>query len=228
MASQIGQRLAFQNASNAVKRAGQSPANAVLSQSFLRLETGLVAGNTQYKFDILVNENTQTTNYNTQLKLNLQDSFIVSQIGFFLASPGASATNTDFRLLTYPNKSVFTTAGSATACNSIYNGYMSLTINQRTIIPNWDLYKHLDVPQTQQAGTFNGVLAGSAQYPEDQNNAGDMGFFPCEPNIVLVGSKKNDLTVTLPSGIPAGAVQANSRLVCIFRGILAQNTTSVN
>lgn len=227
MASQIGQRLAFQNASNAVKRAGQSPANAVLSQSYLRFETGLVAGNTQYKFDVLVNENTQTTNFNTQLKLNLQDSFIVSQIGFFLATPSTS-TATNFRLLTYPNKTAFSTAGSAVACNSIYNGYMSLTINQRTIIPNWDLYKHLDVPQTQQNGTFNGPVAGSAVFPDDQNNAGDFGFYPCEPNIVLVGSKKNDLTVTIPSGIPAGAVQADSRLVCIFRGILAQNTTSVN
>jgi hypothetical protein len=58
------------------------------------------------------------------------------------------------------------------------------------------------------------------------NNANDMGFFPCEPNIVLVGSKKNDLTVTIPSGL--SVITANSRLVCIFRGILAQNTTSVN
>ncbi len=228
MASQIGQRLAFQNASNAVKRAGQSPANAVLSQSYLRLETGLVAGNTQYKFDILVNENTQTTNFNTQLKLNLQDSFIVSQIGFFLATP-SSNTATNYRLLTYPNKTAFNTAGSAAACNSIYNGYMSLTINQRTIIPNWDLYKHLDVPTTQQnmiTGSF--IASPLGTLADDENNASDFGFFPCEPNIVLVGSKKNDLTVTLPSGIPAGAVHPDSRLVCIFRGILAQNTTSVN
>jgi hypothetical protein len=226
MASQIGQRLAFQNASNAVKRAGQSPANAVLSQSYLRLETGLVAGNTQYKFDILVNENTQTTNYNTQLKLNLQDSFIVSQIGFFLATP-ASATDATYRLLTYPNKTAFGATNSGYA-NTLYNGYMSLTINQRTIIPNWDLYKHLDVPTTQQnmvTATF-ATTAGAGLLAEDQNNADDFGFFPCEPNIVLVGSKKNDLTVTLPAGLTA--VTANSRLVCIFRGILAQNTTSVN
>jgi hypothetical protein len=224
MASQIGQRLAFQNASNAVKRAGQSPANAVLSQSYLRLETGLVAGNTQYKFDILVNENTQTTNYNTQLKLNLQDSFIVSQIGFFLAAP-SSTTDASYRLLTYPNKTAF---GTPTALNTLYNGFMSLTINQRTIIPNWDLYKHLDVPQTQQnmvTATF-ATTAGAGLLADDMNNAGDFGFFPCEPNIVLVGSKKNDLTVTLPAGL--SAVTANSRLVCIFRGILAQNTTSVN
>jgi hypothetical protein len=225
MASQIGQRLAFQNAANAVKRAGQNPASAVLSQSYLRLETGLVAGNTQYKFDVLVNENTQTTNFNTQLKLNLQDSFIVSQIGFFLAAP-SSSTDASYRLLTYPNKTAF---GTPTALNTIYNGFMSLTINQRTIIPNWDLYKHLDVPTTQQnmvTGTFAST-AGAGLLADDQNNAGDFGFFPCEPNIVLVGSKKNDLTVTLP-GTGLSAVTANSRLVCIFRGILAQNTTSVN
>ena len=70
------------------------------------------------------------------------------------------------------------------------------------------------------APTGGGVLA------EDENNAGDFGFFPCEPNIVLVGSKKNDLTITLPSGL--ASVTTNSRLVCIFRGILAQNSTSVN
>jgi len=228
MASQIGQRLAFQNAANAVKRAGQNPANAVLSQSYLRLETGLVAGNTQYKFDVLVNENTQTTNFNTQLKLNLQDSFIVSQIGFFLASPSTN-TATNFRLLTYPNKTVFSGANEATSLNSIYNGFMSLTINQRTIIPNWDLYKHLDVPQTQQNMVTAGITtapAGGGVFTDDQNNAGDFGFFPCEPNIVLVGSKKNDLTVTIPSGLTA--VKTDSRLVCIFRGILAQNSTSVN
>jgi hypothetical protein len=226
MASQIGQRLAFQNAANAVKRAGQNPANAVLSQSYLRLETALVQGNTQYKFDVLVNENTQTTNFNTQLKLNLQDSFIVSQIGFFLAAP-SSTTDASFRLLTYPNKTAF---GTPSALNTIYNGFMSLTINQRTIIPNWDLYKHLDVPQTQQnqiQGTYSGAVTSPGVLPDDMNNAGDFGFFPCEPNIVLVGSKKNDLTVTLP-GTGLSAVTANSRLVCIFRGILAQNSTSVN
>lgn len=226
MASQLGQRLAFQNASNAVKRAGQSPANAVLSQSYLRLETGLVAGNTQYKFDILVNENTQTTNYNTQLKLNLQDSFIVSQIGFFLATP-SSSTDASYRLMTYPNKTALSTANSATSANTLYNGYMSLTINQRTIIPNWDLYKHLDVPSTQQnmiTGSF--VASPLGTLADDENNAGDYGFFPCEPNIVLVGSKKNELSVTLPAGL--AAIHPNSRLVCIFRGILAQNTTSVN
>jgi hypothetical protein len=225
MASQIGQRLAFQNAANAVKRAGMNPANAVLSQSYLRLETGLVTGNTQYKFDVLVNENTQTTNFNTQLKLNLQDSFIVSQIGFFLAAP-SSATDASYRLLTYPNKTAF---GTPAALNTIYNGFMSLTINQRTIIPNWDLYKHLDVPQTQQnmvTATF-ATTAGAGLLADDMNDAGEFGFFPCEPNIVLVGSKKNDLTITLP-GTGLSAVTANSRLVCIFRGILAQNTTSVN
>jgi hypothetical protein len=226
MASQLGQRLAFQNASNAVKRAGQSPANAVLSQSFLRLETGLVAGNTQYKFDVLVNENTQTTNFNTQLKLNLQDSFIVSQIGIFVASP-ASATDASYRLLTYPNKTVF--GANATALNTIYNGYMQLTINQRTIVPNWDLYKHLDVPTTQQ-NTVTGGYAAAAISPavlaDDQNNGDDFGFYPCEPNLVLVGSKKNELTITLPAGL--ATVNANSRLVVVFRGILAQNTTSVN
>ena len=86
MPSQIGQRLAFTNAANAVKRAGLNPGGAVLSQSYLRLEVAAAAATTSYKFDVLTNENATTpTTGNTTQKLNLQDAFVCNQIGFFLA-----------------------------------------------------------------------------------------------------------------------------------------------
>jgi hypothetical protein len=52
------------------------------------------------------------------------------------------------------------------------------------------------------------------------------GFYPAEPNIVLVGSKKNILQLVMPNAL--ATVTANSRVVCIVRGILAQNVTPVN
>lgn len=241
MPSQIGSRMAFQNAANAVKRAGLNPANAVLSQSYLRCEVILSASTTSYKFDVLVNESTNGT-INTQQKLNLQDAFVVNQIGFYLACP-SSSTDTTFRLLTYPSINVTTGfVGTGTAFSNttaaqayaIYNGAMQLNVNQRTVLTAWDLQRHLFIPQVQ-LGAGNVTTAafsaptGSATVGhiyDDHFNAADFGMYPVEPNVVLAGNKKNDLTVSMP--IAPSSVPASSRLVFIARGILAQNVTPIN
>lgn len=219
MASTLGSRLSFENAQKSIAKAGKSTAGAVLSQSYLRLETPLAVGQTQYRFDVLVNENsTGSSSYPTVQKLNLQDSFYVSEMGFFLYNPGATATATTTGLLTYPNS---TTAGFGTTnapyYYNVYNGYMSLTINQRVIMPSWNLNRHLVINQTQQVVATN--IA-------DQINGSSDAYFPVEPNLVLSGDKKIDLTVTIPNGMTA--VTTNSRMVIIFLGVLGQNVTSVN
>ena len=217
MKSQLGQRLVYQNAKNAMVRAGINPEKAILTQSYLRFEVPLTTTQTQYTFDTLVNEN-NNPNYTTQQKLNLQDAFVTSDIGFFLAAPSDSTlTNNTFQLMTYPNKVIMSTAGAATAAYGIYNGTMQLTVNQRVFIPNWDLYRHYSVPQTQDSAATDVI---------DQQEGSASGFYPAEPNIVLIGSKKNILSVNLTAAL--GTIQPNSRLVCIFRGILAQNVTPVN
>jgi len=241
MPSQIGSRMAFQNAANAVKRAGLNPGNAVLSQSYLRLEVPLAASATSYKFDVLVNESVNGT-INTQQKLNLQDAFVANQIGFYLGVPSGSS-DTTFRLLTYPAINVTsgfvgtgTTFSNTTAAQAyaIYSGYMQLTVNQRTVITAWDLARHLYIPQTQ-LGAGNVTTAafaaptGSAtagHIYDDHFNAADHGLFPTEPNVVIAGNKKNDLTVTMPAG--PSSIPSNARLICIIRGILAQNVTPIN
>lgn len=220
--SQVGQRLVFQNAKNLIENAGLNPGKAVLSQSYLRLEVNLVAGQTAYTFDTLVNENTNPQ-FVTQQKLNLQDAFIVSNMGVFLGVPATAAvTETAFQLCTYPNQVIFTGTNDVAALG-VYAGWMTLTVNQRTIVTNWDLQKHYCVNQTQQ------LVARAAATPFlnlDQNCGLKDGFAPVEPNLVLIGSKKNIVQIILPQGLTA--VEANSRLIIIYRGILAQNCTSVN
>jgi hypothetical protein len=222
MPNQIGQRLVFQNSKNAIKRAGLNPASAVLSQSYLRFEAPLSTTQATYTFDTLVNENTNP-NYVTQNKLNLQDAFVISSIGFFLAVPASSATTESaFPLYTYPNQVAFA-ASTDTDAYSIYNGQMQLTVNQRTIITGWDITRHYFVPQTQGLATRASTSPFNAI---DQVDLAENGLYPAEPNIVLVGSKKNILQLVLPSAL--ATVQTNSRIVCVVRGILAQNVTPVN
>ena len=235
----IGSRLVFQNAVASIRRAGLNPAGAVLSQSYLRLETALVASQTQYNFDVLVNESTNGT-FNTQQKLNLQDAFVASSIGFYFAVPIGSATNAEYKLLSYPTIGLEFGGGSggnftaATAEDALafYNGYWSLTINQRVIVPNWDLARHLVIPPVQNNGVV-AMTAGAAtapvaplHYTGDAYDGGEIAQYPVEPNITFVGSKKHQFQITLPVGI--ATIPSNARVVALMRGVLAQNVTSVN
>lgn len=222
--SQMGKRLAFNNARNSLKRAGVSPARAVLSQSYLRFECLTSTSQTQYTFDTLVNENINP-NFSTQRKLDLQDAFYISDLSFYIGLPASSSTNEAVvRLFTYASSAATTLLGatpSAAQANVLpyYNGFLSLTVNQRIILPSWDLYRHYVVPQTQQ------ITANTAVGNQDQVNIGTDASYTVEPNLVLIGSKKNILQIVIPAA-PA-AIIANTRLVIIARGILAQNASSI-
>ena len=219
MATQHGQRLIFDNARNLVQNAGFSAGQAVLSQSYLRSEVAMSTSTTSYQIPVLVNSTGANTNFPTNQLLNLQDAFVVSSIGVFVSIPAASTT-TAFPLYTYPNASAFTTSGAAAALYNLYNGKLSVTVNNRQIVPAWDLYRHLYVPQTQQG-------AASTATTIDENDATEFGYYPVEPNIVLVGSKNNVITLELPGAISTLQASTAPRIVVIMRGILGQNITPV-
>jgi hypothetical protein len=93
-------------------------------------------------------------------------------------------------------------------------------INNVQYTQRWDLWRHWQTNQTQQTAALG---AGS---PEDQFNGADDGFYPMQPFILLIGSQNIQVNINLP--ISPTTVDANSRLVLMFRGILAQNSTVVN
>lgn len=214
----INEREVFGNAVNALQNAffdtpGFDARNYKLTQSYLRVEQPIAVGVTQYRFPVLVTESNPQI-FNTEKRLNLQDSFVVASVGIFLAAP-SSATAANFLPMTYPNPLVFTAATAADA-NTLYNGSLEIKVNNNVLVPDWDIYRHYNRPETQ------AVAAPPAQADE---NSGIDGFYPMEPNIVFVGAKNTKLTINLPAGI--ATIIANSRIVMMFRGILAQNTTVV-
>lgn len=223
MASTVGTRLAYEKAKQALANAGFNPNQVVLSQSYLRLEVALSTSITNYQFPVLVNDvsSSNTTSFATEQRLNLQDSFVISSLGFFVAAP-SSSTAVDFQLATYPNPYIFSTTNAASSLFNWYNSSLTLTVNNRQIVPAYDLYRHYSVPQ-QQGG--NAYTTAQTQAFRDQQDGGESGFYPIEPAWVLVGSKQNTLQVQLPSAM--AAIQANSRAILILRGHLAQNSTPV-
>jgi len=221
MATQHGQRLVFDNAKALVQNAGFNVNQAVLSQSYIRSEIAMSTTTTSYHVPVLINDTQNGNAFATENRLNLQDAAVISSVGIYVSIP-TNASTTAFPLFSYPNAVTFSTAGAATALYNLYNGFMSVSVNNRTIVPSWGIYKHLVVPQFQQ-GTSTSVTNGGI----DQMDGTDQGYYPMEPNVVLVGSKNNQISLNLPSAI--GTLQSGvaPRIVVIFQVILAQNVTPV-
>jgi hypothetical protein len=214
MASQVGARLVFKNAQEALVKAGVNPNSAILSQSYLRFENTLSTTKTSYDFGVLNNQTISgQTQAPTEQRLNLQDAFYVSEIMVYIGK-ASSTTDSSYLLKTYPSGQVFTTG--ATSLYTLYNGILSLTVNNRQIVPASDCTKFLQVPQTQQTGAANS--------PADQFDGAWSNVV--EPNLVLIGSKNSLFNITIPSAF--ATLDANTRVVILVRGVLAQNVTVVS
>lgn len=187
-----------------------------LTQSYLRLEQPITATSTQINFPILNNVQTGGgVQFNTEVRLNQQDSFLPSSIGIYVALP-SGATDSAFKIYSYLNPFIFSNAAAMVA---LYNGSLKLTVNNVVYTPKWDLWKHWDSNQTQQ------TAAAASGFPVDEFHGSIDGKVPMQPYVALIGSKNNELVLNLPNA--PSAVNANSRIIVWFEGFLAQNSTVV-
>lgn len=212
-------RMIFDNSKRALAKAfsdvqGVDVNRFKLTQGYIRLEQPMVAGQTLYTFPVLSN---QGSVFNTEQRLNLQDSFVISELAMYVALP-TSATDATFKLFSYPNFFLF--AANAVPAQTLYNGKLNIAVNNNTILPAWDLQRHWSTTDVQQ----NAAVAAAVF--QDKVNGREDGYYPVEPNIVLVGSKNYQVTIQLPAGL--ATVAAFSRIILNFRGILAQNSTVVS
>jgi hypothetical protein len=118
----IQARMVFENSIKSLQQAfpGQNIVRDFkLTQSYLRLAQLMAVGSTIYTFPLLVNEAGAGGIFNNEQRLNLQDTFVVSQMGIFVSAP-ASAVDVAYRLCTYPNQVLFGAANAA-ALRALYN-----------------------------------------------------------------------------------------------------------
>ena len=219
MINQIGARLTFENARSFVQSQGYDVSQAVLTQSYVRSEVAISASVTNYRLPIVITD-TSSTIFNTASPVNLQDVHVVSSLFVGLAAP-SSATDAAFPVCSYPSLSAGFSAAEADAALTLYNGFLSIQVNNQNILPKYDILRSYYVPQTQ-----GGVgITAQTVFPVDQWDAADNGFYPIEPNLLLNGGANINASIVLPAAI--ATVKANSRIVAIFRTILCQNVTSV-
>jgi hypothetical protein len=177
----------------------------------------LLANQNQYTFQILDNQpGAGGQIFNTELRLRQQDTFVPTHIGIYLALP-TGTTDATFRLYSYPNQFIFT---NAVQMRALYNGQLKIMVNDYQYTYSWGLQRHWCSNQTQQTAAFG---AGS---PEDQNNFSEDGMFAMEPYVLFGGAQNVQININLAAA-PTG-VDANSRFVMRYFGVLAQNSTPVS
>lgn len=215
--SNIDQRATFQNARQMLVSAGFTEMEIQqmkLTQSFLRLEQPIVAGKTFYEFPVLDNKTSPGGQvFGTEQRLALQDSFIASAVLFYVAAP-ASASDVAFLPKTYLDPTAFTNTTLQP-----WTGQAQLMVDQDVIVPYWNLMRHYKAPRTQATAP-----AGPGSPITEWDGSQD-GFFPTEPNWVLVGSRNIKLSVSYTDGMTP--IDTFSRLGWIMHGVLAQNSTPV-
>ena len=220
MKNAIETRMVFDNAVRAMAKAGFDVSQYKLTQSFLRMEKQVIVGRTNFVFPILVNESDPII-FNTEQRLNLQDTFVISDVQWYLANP-LSATDANFRPLTYPSPVAFTNAANASVFNVFYNGKMQISSMNNILVTAWDVERHYFSPETQ------ATAPAASDLPLDQMDGSSYGYYPMEPNICLIGSKNNKIELILPAGVPTLTGATFARFGLRLRGILAQNSTVVN
>ena len=191
-----------------------------LSQNEIRLEVNLNATSTNFKFGLTPNQqNSSGKQFITENRLEMQDSMVANEYGIYIAQ-AASDTDTAFDIQTYPNTQRFAAADAAALRGMYSNGNFRITSNNDVIVPTTGLFNHLYIPQTQQTGA---LAAGS---PASMVRGAEDASITLEPNLLLIGSKGYIPEIVLKSALASAA--ANLRCVLIFRGVLAQNSTSVS
>jgi hypothetical protein len=190
-----------------------------LTQQTLRMEQPMVAGSNVYNFPILNNIQNQQQQFNTEIRLAQQDTFVPTHIGFFLEYPDAeNAQDATFKLLAYVNPFVSAQPVQEVA---FYNGWLNIMVNNVQYTSNWDLWRHWHSPETQQ------TAAAGAGSPVDEFDGCQDGWYAMQPFVLMIGSQNIRISITLPQNAP-NAVTAGGRLCLMMRGVLGQQSTVVN
>jgi hypothetical protein len=205
--------------------------NVRLTQSSLYLTKPISATQTSYSFDVL--ETQSATLQANEIRLNLNDEFIVTQLGFYLqasVSDGMGVNYGNVLLTTPPTQD----AGATALLNDFYQGAFQIAVNNVIYLDKWDTAKHKFVPRTQYADYF-AAAGNSARI--DSVDFSRNSMYPVEPLITLSGAKKNDLRLDLPAAITGSNftiatndgrsnVYVINRVGIFLRGLNAQNGAS--
>ena len=220
-------RINYATILNRYKAIGKG--NVRLTQSTLILSKPINAATTSYNFDVLETQNTTLTG--TEIRLSLNDEFIITNMGIYLQATVTNAGATvsyGTEWFSYVPSQVNAGAG---VLQPVYNGALQIAVNNVVYLDKFDSGKSLCNPRTQHGAftTPTNATIASTNFNKD-------GMISIEPTLVLSGAKKNNIVLNLASAAAPAAITVNSntgakvynfdRIALIMRGLNAQNGAS--
>jgi len=208
-------------------------ANVRLTQSTLVLSKPISPTTTVYTFDVLESQ-TQTL-LGDEIRLNLNDEFIITSLGFYIQARVLDKVGADTGAKVLLSYAPFeANSAEASKIANFWNGAFQIAVNNIIYLDKYDTRKSLFVPRTQFANFL--ALTGTPSTQPSVDFSKD-AMYSTEPLLTLSGAKKNNLILTLPQAISAGTfvVTDNAgfnyslvadRVVCLARGLNAQNGAS--
>lgn len=185
--------------------------------------------------------------------LAMQDSFWVNSMSYYLLIYpflNGNQNNPDFTGATVIGSNILTpitfpdpwhsynsTSGYVLSAGMalMWNGYLSIEVDKKVIIPYWDCQRHLYIPQ-QQSTNISSPSASPYSFQQSQYDGSTDGYYPVSPSVVFGGGRQNIVKLNLPANVPASIAPFTLsgygtnfvvKAVLCYRGILAQNSTSV-
>ena len=200
---------------NRVKRPG-----VITTQSYLRFEKSIQGTFNSISFDVLVNQGSAAT---TERRLQLTDTFTITQLAIFIYNAGTTTTVTNVdkaksTLFSWPNPNVFTQTVADSLMN-LYNGFLQLRVNTEVLIDSLDIMQFYRVHTTQNGAVTN----AQDEWPMINN-----GFKKIVPTITLNGAAKNEINLFFPESINLAGSASSNYVVCYARGFLNQNAAQLN
>lgn len=226
-------RINFANIISKYNKLGKG--NVRLTQSTLIISKPILPTTATYQFDVL--ETQTSTLVGDEIRLNLNDEFVITTMGIYLE---AEVSITDGTRVTTGGRTLFTyvpveNKADLISLNDVYNGALQISVNNIVYLDKWDTKKHECRPRTQyaNASAATTILQATQASSEFSKNA----MFPVEPLLTLSGAKKNTITLTLPNAVTAqtfnlvtdnaSVVTYNiNRIALVMRGLNAQNGAS--
>jgi len=211
----MAKRINFSLIKSKYDKIGKS--NVRLTQSSLFITKDIDPTKSNYDFDVLENQ-TQTLQPD-EIRLNINDEFIVTHLGVYLYGTWTIGETrlpftTGNQLLTYAPLELDSTSISV---KNLYSGQLKIAVNNIVYLEKWDTRKHEKVTRTQfvsEVDSVNGVA--SATMPS--NCFEDDAMIAFEPMLTLSGAKKNDISIRLPQSISPASVtfkdQQGNNVVC--------------
>jgi len=196
------------------------------TQGYLNLVQLINGTATAVNFDVIANTGTVRS---TERRLDNTDMFTITHWSLTIVK--AANDTAPYTALsgstreTFPNPLVFSGTGEASNLMNIYNGFLSVQVDRRTLIDSFDANRFYRVAQAQKlVGSATAAIAYQADGWDTQN----YGFAELDPEITLNGLGQNTITLQLPNSTNLAGTSSVNYVQLTCRGIRWQNASKVN